>query len=307
MRPKTLALLAVAAICGLVAMMGVQQVLSNQGGVKTESGQVLVAKAEIQPGQPLDDTNVEFKSFPAGTIPEGAVVSKEQFLDRTLKFRTFPGSQILEPMLDKKGNRNASSDVRDGMSVASVPIDQTMTGVGLIHPGDHVDVLVTYRPVGSREVNGVGKEVKTVLEYVEVFAIDGVRDPNLLPKAGDPKAVPMKTVQLQVTGDQARLLKLAGDVGTIYLTLRAMNDKHRIDEKELFDPRVAEIAVVKNSEERDLTPPVVVEKPAPEVKLDPKSGRKKWKIEIIAGAERRIDEVDLPEQEPVTLNTAKGT
>ena len=287
--------------------MGVQQVLSNQGGVKTESGQVLVAKAEIQPGQPLDDTNVEFKSFPAGTIPEGAVVSKEQFLDRTLKFRTFPGSQILEPMLDKKGNRNASSDVRDGMSVASVPIDQTMTGVGLIHPGDHVDVLVTYRPVGSREVNGVGKEVKTVLEYVEVFAIDGVRDPNLLPKAGDPKAVPMKTVQLQVTGDQARLLKLAGDVGTIYLTLRAMNDKHRIDEKELFDPRVAEIAVVKNSEERDLTPPVVVEKPAPEVKLDPKSGRKKWKIEIIAGAERRIDEVDLPEQEPVTLNTAKGT
>ena len=307
MRPKTLALLAVAAICGLVAMMGVQQVLSNQGGVKTESGQVLVAKAEIQPGQPLDYTNVEFKSFPAGTIPEGAVVSKEQFLDRTLKFRTFPGSQILEPMLDRKGNRNASSDVRDGMSVASVPIDQTMTGVGLIHPGDHVDVLVTYRPVGSREVNGVGKEVKTVLEYVEVFAIDGVRDPNLLPKAGDPKAVPMKTVQLQVTGDQARLLKLAGDVGTIYLTLRAMNDKHRIDEKELFDPRVAEIAVVKNSEERDLTPPVVVEKPAPEVKLDPKSGRKKWKIEIIAGAERRIDEVDLPEQEPVTLNTAKGT
>ena len=202
-------------------MMGVQQVLSNQGGVKTESGQVLVAKAEIQPGQPLDDTNVEFRSFPAGTIPEGAIVSKEQFLERTLKVRTFPGSQILEPMLDKKGNRNASSDVRDGMSVASVPIDQTMTGVGLIHPGDHVDVLVTYRRVGSREVSGVDKEVKTVLEYVEVFAIDGVRDPNLLPKAGDPKAVPMKNVSLQVTGEQTRLLKLAGDVGTRVLPLPA--------------------------------------------------------------------------------------
>lgn len=287
--------------------MGVQQVLSNQGGVKTESGQVLVAKAEIQPGQPLDDTNVEFKSLPAGAITEGAVISKEQFLDRTLKVRAFPGSQILLPMLDKKGNRNASSEVREGMSVASVPIDQTMTGVGLIQPGDHVDVLVTYRPVGSREVNGVGKEVKTVLEYVEVFAIDGVRDPSLLPKAGDPKAVPMKTVQLQVKGEQARLLKLAGDVGTIYLTLRAPNDQHRIDEKELFDPRVAEIAVVKSSEDRDLTPPVVVEKPAPEVKLEPKSSSKKWKIEIIAGAERRIEEVDLPEQEPVTLNTVKGS
>ena len=307
MRPKTLALLAVAAICGLVAMMGVQQVLSNQGGVKTESGQVLVAKAEIQPGQPLDDTNVEFRSFPAGTIPEGAIVSKEQFLDRTLRSRTFAGSQILEPMLDKKGVRNAASEIREGMTVTSVPIDQTMTGIGLIQPGNHVDVLVTFRRTGSREVSGVDKEVKTVLEYVEVFAIDGVRDPSLLPKAGDPKAVPMKNVSLQVTGKQAQLLKLAGDVGTIHLTLRAMNDQHRLDEKELFDPRVAEVAVVKNSEERDLTPPAVVEKPAPEVKLDPKSGRKKWKIEIIAGAERRIDEVDLPEQEPVTLNNAKGS
>ncbi len=307
MRPKTLALLAVAAICGLVAMLGVQQVLSNQGGGKTEEGQVLVAKAEIVPGQPLDETNVEFKSFPAGTIPEGAVVSKEQFLERTLTVRAFPGSQILQVMLDKKGARSASSEVRDGMSVVSVPIDQTMTGVGLIHPGDNVDVLVTYRPVGSREVNGVGKEVKTVLEYVEVFSIDGVRDPNLLPKPGDPKAVPMKTVQLQVTGEQARLLKLAGDVGTIYLTLRAMNDKHRIEDKELFDPKFAENVVSHKDDERDQPPPVAVAKPAPEVKLDTNPGRKKWKIEIIAGDERRIVEVDLPEEEPVTLSTAKGT
>ena len=79
MRPKTLALLAVAAICGLVAMMGVQQVLSNQGGVKTESGQVLVAKAEIQPGQPLDDTNVEFKNFPAGPSRKELSSAKNSF------------------------------------------------------------------------------------------------------------------------------------------------------------------------------------------------------------------------------------
>ncbi|MBC7822110.1 MAG: Flp pilus assembly protein CpaB [Planctomycetaceae bacterium] len=307
MRPKTLALLAVAALCGLVAMMGVQQVLSNQGGEKTESGQVMVAIAEILPGQPLDETNVEFRSFPGGTIPEGAISSKEQLQERTLKVRTFPGSQILQAMLDKKGARSASSEVRDGMSVVSVPIDQTMTGVGLIHPGDNVDVLVTYRPVGSREVNGVGKEVKTVLEYVEVFSIDGVRDANLLPKPGDPKAVPMKTVQLQVTGEQARLLKLAGDVGTIYLTLRAMNDKHRIEDKELFDPKYAEHVNSKSEDERDLPRPVAEVKPVPQVNVDPKSGRKKWQIEIIAGAERRIEEVDLPEEEPVTLNTTSGS
>jgi Flp pilus assembly protein CpaB len=147
------------------------------------------------------------------------------------------------------------------------------------------------------------------LEYAEVFAIDGVRDPSLLPKAGDPKAVPMKNVSLQVTSEQARLLKLAQDVGTIHLTLRAMNDKARLNEKDLFDPRVAEIPVAKTSEVRDLPPPVVAQPPAPEVKPepDPKPGHKKWKIEIIAGADRRIEEVDLPDQEPVTLSNAKGS
>lgn len=124
--------------------MGVQQVLSNQGGAKTETGQVLVAKAEIQPGQPLDETtNVEFRVFPAGAIPAGAIVSKDQYQNRTLKVRAFPGSQILEPMLDVKGARSASSEVRDGMSISSVPIDQSMQGVGMFQPGDHVDVLVT--------------------------------------------------------------------------------------------------------------------------------------------------------------------
>ncbi len=286
-------------------MLGVQQVLSNQGP-KAESGQVLVAKVEIGPGEPLDENNVEFKPFPAGTIPDGAIVSKEQFQERTLKVRTFAGSQILEPMLAKKGVRNAASEVRDGMSVASVPIDQTMTGVGLIQPGDHVDVLVTFRPVGTREVSGLGKEVKTVLEYVEVFAIDGVRDPALLPKAGDPKAVPMKNVSLQVTGEQARLLKLAGDVGTIHLTLRAMNDKNRIDEKELFDPRIAEPLPPKIEEGRDQPRQIAEVKPPPQP-VELPSSQKKWKIEIIAGTERRTEEVDLPEEKPVTLNTTKGS
>lgn len=34
---------------------------------------MLVAKADILPGQPLDENNVEFKEWPASTIPEGAV------------------------------------------------------------------------------------------------------------------------------------------------------------------------------------------------------------------------------------------
>ena len=306
MRPKTLALLAVAAMCGLVAMMGVQQILSKQNEGGPETSQVLVAKAEILPGQPLDETNVEFKEWPTGTIPEGAVSTKEQFLERALNTRAFPGELILVAKLDKKGKSNASSKVPKGKCVGSVPIDSTMTGAGLIHPGDRVDVLVTYRPATSGRDVGLGLEVKTVLQSVEVFAIDGVTDATLMAKAGDPKAVATKNVQLLLTNEQARLLNLAGDLsgGRLHLTLRGMNDDTTIDSKDVFDPTQAEQPIVEK--EREVTPVMrPVEKVEP-VKTD-KSGRKKWRIEIIAGSERRWDEVDLPDDEPVTRSSPQGT
>ncbi len=310
MRPKTLALLAVAAMCGLVAMLGVQQVLSKQGDGATDTGQVLVAKADILPGQPLDENNVEFKEWPTGTIPEGVVSQKEQFQERTLKVRAFAGDLILQAKLDKKGNRSAASQVPKGKCIASVPIDTTMNGTGLINPGDRVDVLVTYKPSnGNRDVGGIGMEVKTVLASVEVFALDGVTDAGMMARVGDSKAAVMKNVSLILTNEQARLLKLAGDLsgGKLHLTLRGMNDVTPVDPKDLFDPTQAEHAMVHASDsDRDKprnVAPVESEEPVRSVK----SGKKKWKIEIIAGSDRRFDEVDLPDEEPVTLNSTQGT
>lgn len=306
MRPKTLALLAVAVMCGLVAMMGVQQVLSNQGETKQETMKVLVATAEILPGQPLDQKNTEFKEWPTGMLPEGALTDPEQIKDRAIKVRAFPGDLITAAKVDKKGVRNASSDVPKGKRIASVPIDPTMTGAGLIRPGDKVDVLVTYSTRGRDLGNGIGKEVKTVLEYIEVFAIDGHRDSSVAPTT--PANQQSKNVSLLVNQEQAKLLKLADDVGDIHLTLRAQDDEQRTDETELFDPRQAEVAVRHDSESRDVnsTPVSQVE---PVTESEPKA--KTWKIEIFSGSERRTEEVPLPEELPMesapTAQTTNGS
>ena len=307
MRPKTLALLAVAAMCGLVAMLGVQQVLSKQNEGNPETAHILFAKVEILPGQPLDDTNVEFKEFPIGTIPEFAVTKKEQFQERSLKIRVFAGDLILETKLDKKGVRSAASQVPKGKCVAAVPIDSTMAALGL-HPGDHVDVLVTYRSAAGNRDAGLGLEVKTVLENVEVFAIDGQMDATMIARVGDPKAVAMKAVQLLVTNEQNRLLTLAGDLtgGKLHLTLRGMNDDSEINPKDVFDPNQTDQQVVKEEKERDVNRLVL-----PVEKIEPvspaKTERKKWRIEIIAGDDRRVDEVDIPEEKPVTRKSVHGT
>ena len=213
MRLKTIVLLAIAGTCGLVAMMGVQQVLSsNANDGKSQAVQVLVATAEILPGQSLDETNVEFKQIPAEMIPEGAVTKPEQIKDRALKVRAFPGDLITAAKLDKKGIRNASSDVPKGMRAVSIPIDPTMTGTGLVRPGDRVDVLVTHRSTNSGREQGIGMEVKTVLECIEVFAIDGLRDTSAA-SVPEKSQTQVKNVSLLVNSAQVKLLKLAGGVG----------------------------------------------------------------------------------------------
>lgn len=292
MRVKTVLLLAVAVTCGLVAMLGVQQVLSKPAEGQPEVVKILVAKAEVLPGQPLEDKNVEFKEWPAQFIPEGAIRKAEQIKDRTLKVRAFPGDFITEMKLDKRGSRNASSDVPKGMRVASVPIDPTMTGSGLIYPGDKVDVLVTYKSAG-RDLgvgSGIGKEIKTVLECVEVFAIDGQRDRSLAPSATGNSASQIKNVSLLVSHEQAKLLKLADDVGDIHLTLRPNDDDSHVDAEELFDPRQAEVVKIDSEmPEEEEEPQPVVQAPPPEPK------KKMWKIDIFKGVEKQTEEVDLPE------------
>ncbi len=299
MRLKTLVLLAIAGMCGLVAMMGVQQVLStNASDGKSEGQKVLVATAEILPGQILDEKNVEFKVLPAEAIPEGAVTKPEQVQDRTLKVRAFAGDLITVAKLAKKGGGNAANDVPNGMRAVSIPIDPTMTGAGLIHPGDKVDVLVTYRSANSGRDQNIGKEVKTVLEHIEVFAIDGLRDTTLAP-ANNNSTQP-KNVSLLVTSEQAKLLKLAGGVGDLHLTLRGASDEQQTDKDELFDPRQAESLAVVDHESRDEDRhPVVHTEPVSE----PAKKTKKWKIEIYEGTKSRIEEVDLPEETAATPPT----
>lgn len=302
MRLKTILLLVVAGTCGLVAMLGVQQVLLNNSKQesKGQALKVLVAVAEILPGQALDEKNVQFKQMPVETIPEGAVTTLDQIKDRSLKVRAFPGDLITVVKLDKNGKRNASSDVPKGMRAVAIPIDPTMTGSGLIRPGDKVDVLVSLKSMTGGRDQGINKEIKTVLECIEVFAIDGQRDSS--------SAVPeklqaqTKNVALLVNSEQAKLLKLAGGVGDLHLTLRGNDDDQRSDEQELFDPRLAAPDVIVDRERNEVTQHTVSQV-LPVENSEP-TNNKKWKIEIFKGSERVTEEVDLPDEVAATPTAA---
>ena len=106
------------------------------------------------------------------------------------------------------------------MVLISIPVDVTMTSSGLLLPGDRVDVFVTFT---MRTPYGSGKVVKTVLEFVEVFATDHRRG---IESTTDEKEA--KTVTLLATPKQAMRVKLAEDFGKLHLAIeRGLKESSR--------------------------------------------------------------------------------
>ncbi|HEX6984676.1 MAG TPA: Flp pilus assembly protein CpaB [Planctomycetaceae bacterium] len=227
MKMKSMVLLLVAAGFGLVAMLGVMQVL--KGGAKEPTVQVLVAKAAIPSGMPLDDTNVEFKEMPQKHVPSGAVTKKEEIEGKCLITPAVPGEILMSAKLGGEEAITASHQIPKGMRVATVSVNATKSHSGLIRPTDRVDVVCmyeTYNPAARSK----SKRVKTVLEYIEVFAVDNVR----AGREGEVD-VAVKNVSLLVDPAQYQLLKAAEQMGDLDLSLRNREDTAKTDVAEVTD------------------------------------------------------------------------
>jgi pilus assembly protein CpaB len=318
MKMKSLILLAMAIGCGFVAMLGVRQVLSSENKPVEETAKVLVALTSIMPGQPLDDTNVAFKDWPKQTIPQGAVTSHEQYVERSLRVGAVPNEPIMAAKLNDKGVFGGSSEIPSGMRVATVPVTMTKTHSGLILPGDRVDVVVTYtmHHVTAGQMNsqvGEIRKAKTILQYLEVFATDNVRlsgAPN-----GDNKEVSAKNISLLVTPDQYNLLMLAETKGAISLALRNRGDKTDVHPRDVDETSFERTAITRGNEDKQdedsqaegenkgKTKEVgaTLDKEQAKAASAAKDGKEEketvkpsWKLKVYEGDKLREEQVELP-------------
>lgn len=327
MRLKPMMLMGLASGCGLVAMFLFQQATKgSQGGQVDEKIPVLVVAAEVTPGTLLTEENVEFRDYPISVVPENVVTDPEEYEERAIRVRAFPGDFVTLDKLSRKGDHAASGDIPPGMVAITIPVDATMTSSGLLLPGDRVDVLVSFTMRGQF---GGGKVIKTVLEFVEVFSVDQRRE--IETASGEAKA---KTITLLVDPQQGMLVKLAEDIGKLHLAMRSKEDSTpRVADEDRFKPTDMtdlmggddeEEESEEESEEEDSdndlenflddnsqpepAPEPLPVAPTPEpLPIQPEVREiPTWQVEIFSGDIRRVDEVDLPEsewpaiEEPVT-------
>jgi pilus assembly protein CpaB len=227
MKMKSLILIFIALGCGLVATIGISQVMernSGGGGAAINMEQILVAKADIDIGAVRDANSVQLEEWPANKIPEGAIRALEECSGKFPQARFYKGEPILQAKISDK-NRNITTGIPDGYRTSTIKVDDdtVMEGIG---PGDRVDVMVFLRKGEGIAQTGVYPIIKNVRVFSKGAETERVVDA----KSG--QATRARTISLLVKLTQAQEIALASQMGKISLALRNPKDDPTDDKDE---------------------------------------------------------------------------
>jgi pilus assembly protein CpaB len=230
MRPKSLILLVLALGCGLVASIGISQVLDsqNKGQVKIETVPIYVALRNINLGDPVDDSMVSLQEWPKDKVPVGAVTKWDDVAGRRPKSIIFQGEPLNDGKFLAKGEtHDPIAGIPPGMRLKTVSVDARKSAAGLLSPGDRVDVQLF---VQRNEQNGVARPfTKIILQNIRVYAVDQAVQRS---SEGTEERSVAKTVSLVVTPQQASRMTTAENLGELSLIPRNPDDNLIVDDAE---------------------------------------------------------------------------
>eukprot|EP00913_Durusdinium_trenchii_P013342 g12523.t1 len=204
-------------------------------------------------------------------------------------------------------------EIPKGFRLVTVKVNQTKTHSGLIRPGDHVDVILTYK---HRENNKQPiQRSLVILQNVRVFATDNRR--RISEKEGGD--VNAKNMSLVVTPEDGVLLNLAESKGQLTMALRTKDEAIVENPKPIDETVFNEILANKDSGDKqneevddgipsfqpnfkDFLNGNPTTAPLEETKEQVAvAERKTWKITIFNGPEAHIEEVDMPGEDDEKL------
>jgi pilus assembly protein CpaB len=221
-----LILLALALGCGLVASIGISQVLDRNRAVEpaTETVDVFVAAVDIPFGDVIKPEMVKLEPWPKGKAPTGVVSRLEDVEGKRPKTKLYAGEPILEVKIGATGADAPSLTVPEGYRIVTVKVTAD-NGGNLIRVSDRVDVQVFIRQGAVPQITQ--PTLQTFLRDVRIFAVDQ----TVNPKEGEEAAGIPKTVSLLVTPKQSEKVNLASRIGDIRLVIRNPDDKSELADK----------------------------------------------------------------------------
>src|SRR6185312_12440222 len=177
---------------------------------------VLVAAHDLQPGSLITDRDISTQEVVK--IPDGAIVKKEDLLNRGVVSPIHQDTPFFDPLLAKKGEgAGFATIIPPGMRALAIKVNEVVGLAGFAVPGMHVDVLVAGTPP-TAGASVTGAISRTLLQNITVLSAG-----QNYQKDAEGKPVMVQVVNLLVTPSQAEILNLATDE-RIQLVLRNPND-----------------------------------------------------------------------------------
>ena len=206
---------------------------------------VVVAAVDIPFRRSISESELVVRDFPTESVPEGAATTIEQVVGKMSSVDVFTNEPIIVQQLVTPDivTRDVALSIPDGKIVTTVPTGSKLISNRLVRPGDHIDLMATFKLEVIREQGGGPiQESVSLLQNLEVHAI-------ILPvlvdeddTSGSASAAgggvfrtadeQGQSILLAVEPQDALAIRHILDVnGAIDLALRAPNDDSIIDTK----------------------------------------------------------------------------
>lgn len=222
MRSRALLFLALALALGGVAAYLANQMLTSQatGTVvdvpppRVEGRPTVIADMDLPIGTELTESHLRLVELPLNAFPESSFTSIDEILANppvTVMTPISAGEVVIPPRLSTGVlYRGITGRITEGKRGVAIPVNAVRGVGGFVLPGDRVDVLHT-TTIGRRDDQPV---TRTLIQDLTVLAIDQTNAEDF----AEPTLV--NVVTLLTTQEEAKILTLALEVGTLTLTLR---------------------------------------------------------------------------------------
>ncbi len=245
MKSKSLILMFVSLGFGLVAAIGISQVMGQKktpAQPQIKMGTVLIAADFLDHNTELNDEKIKVEQWPLDIIPPNAATKVEDILNKAITTRYSKGSPIiLEDLVDKTAVQRLP--IPAGYKVVAIKVSADDTIYGLLAPGDRIDVIGVFHD----RSNGVSTTTsRTFLKNIQVFSIDK----STRREAGPREATASKNnsiLGVLVNQKQAEELVLAQKAAQLKIVLRG--DADNDEEVEEAESIVAAPAATDNADQ----------------------------------------------------------
>jgi pilus assembly protein CpaB len=208
-----------ALVFGGSAAVGVNSLVQNPR--RGDLVSVVVAAAEITRGGTITGELLKTRDFPKDLVPAGAILKKEDAIDRTVSIPLMRDDPVLDSKLAPKGaGRGMAALIPRGMRAFTITTTLASGVAGFILPGNKVDVLLTMTEGTASNFTG-GGSTSTLLQDVEILAVDQKIE---APAENKVDVKDMRSVTLLVTPHQANMLELGQNKGILHLAMRNWED-----------------------------------------------------------------------------------